>query len=271
MRGIVSLSVRGYNRAERLWSGRDIRIKNDCHRGGVGSGRAPSPIAAVVRTLSIYRLYPSSHTFITTSWQRAPRGLRPGRRGRSASSLNPSSHLSGGLPRLLPCAADFVLYYVSSMTSDVGCAVVCLSHTPFLCGERGFKITLHPKLRPRSRGAFSTLFIGEIRPPYYRDVGPMRGLRSSPTTPPVPPTGGRGHMKWGRAAKDFFVFGNDPRTGVAGDCDVPGRKVHSTRRSSRPAVRVSSRILLRSSSTREPSDPPLGPVCINFLLVGSDC
>lgn len=44
---------------------------------------------------------------------------------------------------------------------------------------------------------------------------------------------------------------------------IPGRQVHSNRQSSCPAVRTLSRSLLRSSSTHEPSDPPLGFVQIN--------
>ena len=65
---------------------------------------------------------------------------------------------------------------------------------------------------------------------------------------------------------------NDPRTGVA-----PGmsrsRNVRSKHRCSMcPAIRINSRSWLRSSSTHEPSDPPLRVVTLNSVAPsGSTC
>lgn len=57
----------------------------------------------------------------------------------------------------------------------------------------------------------------------------------------------------------------NPQTGVARGF-LPGRNVRSKCRCSCPAVYTTTRILLRSSSTHEPSDPPLR---VGFCVYGT--
>lgn len=82
------------------------------------------------------------------------------------------------------------------------------------------------------------------------------------TLPKAPPFDGRTTQN----KTLWFGLSNDPETDV-----VPGvtrdRKVRSSRRCSMcPAIHITSRSWLRSSSTHEPSDPPLRVVYLIFVL-----
>ena len=81
------------------------------------------------------------------------------------------------------------------------------------------------------------------------------------------PTGGGDGARTLLRTRSEVVATIDPETGV-----VPGvtrdRKVRSSRRCSMcPAIHITSRSWLRSSSTHEPSDPPLRVVCVSLILL----